>query len=149
MPEESSPRHVVRAELEQFYAEQMAMLDEGDATSWVDTFTEDGSFVPPNGAPEVKGRTALREGTDQTITRLSDAGTVRRHVLTNLNLVALEYGQAQTVAYVLVVDSTKGESQITTSTVMRDELTSDGTRWRVARRVVRRDDLAAADQIEP
>ena len=141
MAEKNVQRHIARADLEQFYAEHFALLDEGNAGSWVTTFTEDGIFVPPDGRPEVKGRAILKAGTEKTSARLSDAGTVRRHVLANLNLLALADGKAETRAYVLVVDSVAGETRITTSTVMHDELTSDGTRWYVAHRVVRRDDL--------
>ncbi|GDY32005.1 nuclear transport factor 2 family protein [Gandjariella thermophila] len=136
-------RHIVWAELGQFYAEQMAILDDGDAEGWVDTFTEEGVFVPPNGAPEVKGRAALLAGTRSTVARLKEAGTVRRHVLTNMNLVELADSSARTTSYVLIVDSVAGETRITMSTVMRDELVSDGRRWYVARRVVRRDDVVA------
>ncbi|MCE6995360.1 nuclear transport factor 2 family protein [Saccharothrix sp. S26] len=137
-------RHIAWAELGQFYAEQMAVLDDGDAEGWVDTFTEDGVFVPPNDAPEVKGRQALLVGTRSTVARLDEAGTVRRHVQTNMNLVELSGDSARTVSYVLVVDSTPGEpTRITTSTVMRDELVRDGARWLVARRVVLRDDADA------
>ena len=145
MPESSTTekRHIIRAEIEQFYAEQMEILDDGRAERWVDTFTDDGIFVPPGGAPEVKGRAALLAGTRQTVARLAEAGTARRHVLTNLNLVSVTRGKAETSAYVLVVDSTEGESRITTATVMRDELTFAGERWYVARRVVRRDDMSA------
>src|SRR4051812_29284933 len=130
---DTGARHVLRAELGQFYAEQMAILDDGDAAAWVDTFTEDGVFVPPNGGPEVKGRAALLEGTRATVARLSESGTVRRHVLTNLNLVAVAEGSARTTSYVLVVDSAGGETRMTTATVMRDELVSEGGRWYVAR----------------
>ena len=109
----------------------------------MDTFVDDGVFVPPGGAPEVKGQSALLEGTKATVARLAEAGTVRRHALTNLNLVAVVEGGAQVTAYVLVVDSTAGETRITTCTVMRDQLVSDGEHWYVARRVVTRDDLDA------
>ena len=141
-------RYVVRAQIEQFYAEQMALLDEGNAEKWVDTFTDDGVFVPPGGAPEVTGRSALLTGTKATVARLSGAGTVRRHVLTNLALAAPAGRDAQVTAYVLVVDSAEGETRITTSTVMHDELVRDGAGWRVARRVVRRDDLPAPSTSE-
>ncbi|MFD0900475.1 nuclear transport factor 2 family protein [Actinomadura sediminis] len=146
--EKIARRYVVRSQIEQFYAEQMALLDEGDAGSWVNTFVDDGVFVPPGGAPEVKGRSALLAGTEATVARLAEAGTVRRHVLTNLNLVALVEGGAQVTAYVLIVDSAAGESRITTSTVMRDQLVSDGRRWYVARRAVSRDDLDASSPSE-
>jgi 3-phenylpropionate/cinnamic acid dioxygenase small subunit len=137
--DKSAQRILARAEIEQFYAEHFTMLDEGDAASWVGTFTEDGIFVPPAGRAELRGRETLRASTEKTVARLADAGTVRRHVLANLNLIALTGGRAEVRAYVLVVDSTAGESRITTSVLMRDELTSDGTRWYVARRVLHRD----------
>lgn len=134
-------RHLVWAELGQFYAEQMAILDDGDADGWVDTFTADGVFVPPGGAPPVTGREALLAGTRATVARLAEAGTVRRHVLTNLNVTEVTEHDARTTSYVLIVDSTDGQTRITTSTLMRDELVSDGSRWLVGRREVWRDDL--------
>lgn len=139
--EKDVQRCIARVSLEQFYAEHFTLLDEGDAEGWVNTFTEEGIFVPPDGRPDVKGRATLRAGTEKTIARLSDADTVRRHVLTNLNVLSLAGRKAETRAYVLVVDSAPGETRITTSTVMRDELTSDGTHWYVAHRIVQRDDL--------
>jgi bifunctional aromatase (cyclase/dehydratase) len=131
-------QRATRAELEQFYAEQMMLLDEGDAASWAETFTEDGIFVPPN-APAVQGRAAMRAGAERTAAEFRGKGMVRRHVVANLNLVSLEGGKAQVTAYVLVVDSAQGASRITTSTIVHDELHSDGARWYLAHRVVRRD----------
>jgi len=135
----SAQRVLARAEIEQFYAEHFAVLDEGDAATWVSTFTEDAIFVPPTGRAELRGRETLQAGTEKTVGRLADAGTVRRHMLANLNLIALNGGRAEVRAYVLVVDSTAGECRVTTSVHMRDELTWDGTRWYVARRVLHRD----------
>jgi hypothetical protein len=39
--EKSAQRHNAWAELGQFYARQMTLLDEGNTGSWGDTFTED------------------------------------------------------------------------------------------------------------
>jgi hypothetical protein len=117
----------------------MTLLDEGKTGIWGDTFTEDAIFVPPNGAPEVQGRAALKAGMEAALAGLWGAGIVRRHMLTNLNVVALPDGKAQATAYVLIVDSAKGESRISTFMIMHDELHSDGAGWHVSRRVVRRD----------
>jgi hypothetical protein len=132
-------RVLARAEIEQFYVEHFALLDEGNAATWVNTFIKDGIFVPPAGRAELRGRETLQASTEKTVSRLADAGTVRRHVLANLNLIALNGSRAEVRAYVLVVDSTAGECRVTTSVLMRDELTWDGTRWYVAHRVLHRD----------
>ena len=50
----------LQAEVQQFYARQMHLLDSGEADAWAETFTEDGVFAA-NAHPEpARGRETIR-----------------------------------------------------------------------------------------
>ncbi|MFJ6523254.1 nuclear transport factor 2 family protein [Streptomyces filamentosus] len=71
----------VQAEVQDFYARQMRLLDEGRAEEWAETFTEDGVFTqnvkpePWRGRAEIAAR--MRVGLD----RLAARPVTRRHWL--------------------------------------------------------------------
>ena len=94
--------------VQQFYAVQMRLLDEGRAEEWAATFTEDGEFgqdrrpEPRRGRAEIGGR--LRKAADA----LADRGVVRRHWLGMLAVDPQQDGTVRTRYYALVIETPKG-----------------------------------------
>lgn len=131
--------------VDQFYAVQMQALDDGDIAGWVQSFTADGVFVS-NGLPDpVVGREQLAALADETIARLDQRGAIRRHFVFNVIIDQLADGLLRTTCYVPVFDTIDGQTSLTTSTVMRDELVSAGGGLLVRHRTVTRDDLVAKE----
>jgi 3-phenylpropionate/cinnamic acid dioxygenase small subunit len=129
------------SQVEQFYAFQMQVIDDGDAAGWAATFVEDGVFTS-NGMPEpVVGRDRLTAEAADTVARLSDAGTARRHIVSNVRIEQVSPDLLRVTSYVPVIDTTDGVAVLRTSTVMRDELVRGATGWLVRHREVSRDDL--------
>ncbi|MFD0346153.1 nuclear transport factor 2 family protein [Kitasatospora aburaviensis] len=56
------PLERLRADIEQFYARHMQLLDGGRAEEWAATFTEDGTFRLPGRPEPSRGRAELAEG---------------------------------------------------------------------------------------
>ncbi|WP_242904538.1 nuclear transport factor 2 family protein [Actinomadura terrae] len=133
----------IYSRIDQFYAMQMQALDDGDIAAWVDTFTDDGVFVS-NGLPDpVEGRDGLRTLGSQAVARLDEQGAIRRHFVFNVIVETAPDGTLWTTCYVPVFDTIDGVTNLTTSTVMRDELVGSGEKLLVRYRTVTRDDLLA------
>ncbi|MET8976876.1 nuclear transport factor 2 family protein [Streptomyces sp. NPDC004539] len=133
----------VCSRIDQFYARQMQALDDGDIAAWVDTFTDDGVFVS-NGLPDpVEGRSGLTALGGEAVARLDAKGAIRRHFVFNVIVEPLADGVLRTTCYVPVFDTVDGVTQLTTSTVMRDELVGSRDGLLVRHRTVTRDDLLA------
>ena len=131
----------IYSRIDQFYAFQMQALDDGDIAIWAETFTDDGTFVS-NGLPDpVVGREQLTALAGETVARLNDKRAIRRHLVFNVIVEPLAAGVLRTTCYVPVFDTIDGETSLTTSTVMRDELISLGDGLLVRHRSVTRDDL--------
>ena len=134
------------ARIDQFYAIQMQALDDGDIAAWVDTFTDDGVFVS-NGLPEpIRGRSGLAALGNDAVARLDKRGAIRRHFVFNVIVEPLPEGVVRTTCYVPVFDTVDGVTDLTTSTVMRDELVTSDRGLLVRHRTVTRDDLLAVAQ---
>src|SRR5262245_64819497 len=68
-------------EIQHFYARQMRFLDNGMATEWAQTFTEDGVFLA-NAHPEPQsGRVQIEAAARKTSMQLAEQGVQRRHWL--------------------------------------------------------------------
>ncbi|MDC0772592.1 nuclear transport factor 2 family protein [Streptomyces sp. HD] len=129
-------------QVQQFYAEQMQLLDAGAAEDWAETFTEDGVFAanahprPSVGRDDIAR--AAREATDVYAAK----GVQRRHWL---GMVRVEPRDADTVAaqcYALVIETPRGgQAAIRVSTRCEDLLVRSGGRWQIKERRVTRDDL--------
>jgi 3-phenylpropionate/cinnamic acid dioxygenase small subunit len=132
----------VRCEVEQFYAFQMQVLDEGDATAWAATFTDTGVFVPHLAADQLTGRAQLEAGAAKAISRLNADGVTRRHIVSNICVEQVSVDIVRVSSYVPVIDTMSGEARIKCNTVMNDELVRHGTTWLVRHRKVLRDDLS-------
>jgi actinorhodin biosynthesis protein ActVIA len=133
----------IYSRIDQFYAMQMQALDDGDIATWADTFTGDGVFVS-NGLPNpVEGRDGLTALGSEAVARLDEQGAIRRHFVFNVIVEPAPNGILWTTCYVPVFDTIDGVTNLTTSTVMRDELVDSGEGLLVRYRTVTRDDLLA------
>ncbi len=133
---------VLHSQINQFYAEQMQLLDKGDTDAWAATFTQDGVFAA-NGLPQpAHGRAAIAEGARRSVEQLAAAGVVHRHWLGMLNLRGEPDGTVHVRCYALVIQIPRGgEPTIFRSTVCTDVLVPHGASWLVRERHVTRDDL--------
>jgi hypothetical protein len=129
--------------VQQFYAEQMQLLDLGAAQEWADTFTEDGVFAA-NGQPApVRGRAAITAAVHATNERLAKEGVAHRHWLGMLTVRPQSDGTLKTRSYALVLEVPRGgDARIHRSTVCEDVLVPIDDSWQVRHRAVTRDDLA-------
>ncbi|GGX44714.1 SRPBCC family protein [Streptomyces fructofermentans] len=128
----------VYASLQQFYARQMRLLDEGEGDAWAATFAEDGVFDQSTFTEPLRGRTtiaaAVRERPD------APPGTVRRHWLGLPAAWRFPDGSVRTAYDALVVATATGAAPvIRLSTSCRDVLVQDGDGWLVSHRYVGHD----------
>ncbi|RKT55611.1 nuclear transport factor 2 family protein [Saccharothrix australiensis] len=129
--------------VQQFYARQMQLLDDGAVAEWAATFTADGSFAA-NARPEpVVGRAAIEAGALAAARQLASEGIVRRHWLGMLSVEQLPGGRVRARCYALVISTPKGgQAGVHVSTVCEDVLVPDGGSFAVQERRVTRDDLS-------
>ncbi len=129
-------------QVQQFYARQMHLLDNGHGQEWADTFTVDGVFAA-NAAPEpVKGRDNIAAGAGATIKQLEADGIVRRHWLGMLDARPQADGTVQVNSYALIIETRKGgQAGVRMSTLCEDVLVREGGELLVRERKVSRDDL--------
>ncbi|MFJ9775881.1 nuclear transport factor 2 family protein [Kitasatospora sp. NPDC101157] len=134
----------IHAEVQQFYAHQMQLLDRRACEEWAATFTPDGVFAA-NGLPApVRGREAIAAAARAAGERLAADGLVHRHWLGMLTVTAAPGGELFARSYALVIQiRLGGTSEIHRSTVCEDRLVraEDGSLLVLDRRVTR-DDLA-------
>ncbi|AZK96232.1 MULTISPECIES: nuclear transport factor 2 family protein [Streptomyces] len=137
----SSSVESVYAEVQQFYARHMHLLDAGDGEGWALTFTEDGSFAPPSLPEPVVGRDALAEGVNKAAAALTEAGEVHRHLL---SMVAVEHGadgELSVRSYAQIIATPRGGSpRLHLMCVCDDVLVRVDGELKVRERRVTRDD---------
>ncbi|PTR24955.1 3-phenylpropionate/cinnamic acid dioxygenase small subunit [Rhodococcus sp. OK519] len=128
-------------EIHQLYGRQSHLIDEGHAVEWAATFTADGEFHSPSYPAPVVGTAALTEFADTFFANASVAGEVHRHVLTNIAVDRVGDDELDVHAYLQIVATRIGdESRLVRFTTVADRVVRVGGQWRIARRVVRRDD---------
>ncbi|MFF5706505.1 nuclear transport factor 2 family protein [Streptomyces sp. NPDC012794] len=126
------------ARIQQFYAGQMAMMDDGRAEEWAATFTEDAVFPP-----SVTSRAGRADSARAHAEKLLREKTDLRHWLGMLDVRPQPDGSLHARAYVLTARTVRGEElRITASVVCRDRLVEEDGRWRVSERTLRRDGAA-------
>ncbi|WP_019819641.1 nuclear transport factor 2 family protein [Saccharomonospora saliphila] len=128
-------------EVQQFYARQMWLLDNGDADSWADTFTEDGTFVERGRYEPLTGRRDIAAAARRRVDAVTGDGLVRRHWL---GMLRVEDGADGTVRtrYRAVALSTPyggGPATLYASTTAEDVLLRDRDDLRVRERHVTHD----------
>ncbi|MFE9119657.1 SRPBCC family protein [Streptomyces sp. NPDC007172] len=126
------------ASVQQFYARQMRLLDEGDGEAWAATFTEEGAFEQTSFTEPVRGRASIARAVRER--PAAPAGTVRRHWLGLPAAWRFPDGSVRTGYDALVVSTTEGAAPvIRLSTSCQDVLVADGDGWLVSHRHVGHD----------
>lgn len=129
------------AEVQQFYARHMHLLDMGAAEEWARTFTEDGVFKLPSGPEPVRGRAALAAGVRKVAAGLAEAGEVHRHVLGMLAVTPQADGSLQVRSYAQIITTPRsGQPRLHLMCVCEDVLVREDGELRVRERRVTRDD---------
>ncbi|MEU0133962.1 nuclear transport factor 2 family protein [Streptomyces sp. NPDC006296] len=133
------------AEIHQLYHLQSHLIDGGRAAEWADTFTEDGSFTSPTYPAPVTGTAALTAFAERFAAGCAADGAVRRHVVSNVALTGDDgAGTLQVEAYLQIIATIGGAAPHTERfTTLTDRVVHDGSGWRIAARVVRRDGAPA------
>jgi 3-phenylpropionate/cinnamic acid dioxygenase small subunit len=130
-------------EIQDFYARQMQLLDEGRTEEWASTFTEDGVF-DASAAPEpVRSRAAIAAGASAASAGFTAQGIQRRHWLGMISAAPRADGTVSAQCYALVITTPKGgRPAIGASTTCNDILVRESDDWKVQERKVVRDDLS-------
>ncbi len=131
----------VYQEVQNFYARQMRLLDEGDTESWAETFEPDGIF-DANGLPEpVRGREVISSSARKAWEALAAEGIQRRHWIGMLEVGENADGTLRAHSYALVFTTERdGPTAIQVSTTCVDVLVRTSGALQVRHRTVRRDD---------
>ncbi|MDX2596056.1 nuclear transport factor 2 family protein [Streptomyces sp. WI03-4A] len=129
-------------EIQQFYAQQMHLLDDGRVEEWARTFTEDGVFAANAQPVPAVGRAAITEAAAKATDAYAAAGVQRRHWL---GMVSVESATGQTViarCYALVIETPRGgRPEIKASTLCEDRIVRADGAWQIQDRQITRDDL--------
>ncbi|MEU5841610.1 nuclear transport factor 2 family protein [Rhodococcus sp. NPDC047139] len=138
---DDSVDEAVLARIHQLYGRQSHLIDGGAAREWAETFTPDGEFCSPSYPAPVAGTDALEDFAERFYAAAQDAGEVHRHVVTNLAVYRLDRDTLRVQAYLQIVATARGgESRLVRFTTIDDRLVHIDGEWRIARRVVSRDD---------
>lgn len=133
----------LHAEIQQFYAHQMQLLDLGEAEQWAHTFTEDATFAVPTLPEPVRGRAGLVAATSRASAELAAAGQRHRHFIGMLDVRPRPDGAVGVRSYAIVYASqVGGASRVHRVCVCEDVLLRQDGELRVSARTVTRDDLA-------
>jgi SnoaL-like domain len=131
------------AEIQQFYAHHMQLLDAGEAQRWAELFTADASFSVPTAPEPVRGRARLVAAVRETSAHLSEQGEQHRHWLGMIDVQPQPDGSIKTRSYALVFASPRGgPSRVHRVCVCEDVLVRESGELRLSERRVTRDDLA-------
>lgn len=129
-------------EIQQFYAQQMHLLDDGRVEEWARTFTEDGVFAANAQPVPAVGRAAITKAAADATAAYAAAGVQRRHWL---GMVSVESATEQAVTarcYALVIETPRGgRPEIKASTLCEDRIVRQDGAWQIEDRRITRDDL--------
>jgi hypothetical protein len=130
------------AEVQQFYAHHMHLLDDGRADEWADRFTPDGTFFAPTMPAPTTGRAQLAAAVRQAHQAHVEIGEQRRHWHGMLSVEPREDGSYLVTCYAQVIHTPRGgTSRIHRACVCRDVLVRAEDGLQIRERVVTRDDL--------
>lgn len=135
----------IYAEVQNFYARHMYLLDSGAAQEWADTFTADGVFAPPSAPEPIVGRAALAAGVRESVIRLRERAEQHRHVLLSVDVQPQRDGSLLVRSYAQVIATPRGgEPRLHLMCVTHDVLVREDGELRVKHRRVSRDDQPQA-----
>ncbi|MFK8908662.1 nuclear transport factor 2 family protein [Streptomyces sp. YS-3] len=133
------------AQILQFYARHMQVLDAGEAEEWAEGFTEDGVFAQ-NVKPEPwKGRLDIATSMRRGIDRLAGRDVQRRHwfsmvVATPESAEAGDEEAVRTRYYAVVFETPRGgKASVYLSTTGEDVLVRRSGRWLIKHRDIAHD----------
>lgn len=128
------------AQILQFYAHHMQLLDAGAADEWASGFTEDGIFAQ-NVKPEPwRGRDMIATHMRRGVGRLAERGLVRRHWFGMVVVDSQDEDTVQTRYYAVVFETPRGgKASVYLSTTGADLLVRQDGRWLIKRRDVAHD----------
>lgn len=130
------------AQVQQFYAEHMHLLDSGAVDAWASTFTPDATFDVPTLPEPLRGRAALAESLRRTTEELAAEGVQRRHWHGMVAVFPNPDGTLRVRCYALVFSTPRGgQPALHRVCVCEDVLVRESGRLLVQRRRVTRDDL--------
>ncbi|WP_034089983.1 nuclear transport factor 2 family protein [Streptacidiphilus albus] len=129
-------------QVQQFYAQQMQLLDQGRVEEWAATFTEDGVFAA-NAHPEpTVGRAAIIASAGAATADYAARGIQRRHWLGMVSIETSGPDALTARCYAVVLETPRGgPAGIKASTLCEDRLVRGADGWLVEHRLVTRDDL--------
>ncbi|WP_250403525.1 nuclear transport factor 2 family protein [Streptomyces cellostaticus] len=128
--------------VQQFYARQMRLLDDGRAEEWAETFTSDGVFNANAFPQPVVGRAAIAAAARAAVDDYARRGIQRRHWLGMLSVRPGDGEELLVGSYALVVETPRGGTpEIRSSSICDDVLVHEYGTWRVKDRQIRRDDI--------
>jgi hypothetical protein len=123
--------------LQQFYAYQMGLLDDGDVSGWAATFTRDAVFEDSSTEQPLRGRAAIEEPVRLRVAQLAAERRQFRHWFAMIDVLGQDAGRLYTRFYALAISTGAGGPTVVHGhLVCRDELISEGSRHLVARRSV-------------
>ncbi|MEU9982407.1 nuclear transport factor 2 family protein [Streptomyces sp. NPDC050856] len=124
------------AQVQQFYARQMGLLDDGRPDEWAETFTEDAVFQEASRLSEpLRGRDAIRVSARARKERLAADGIDFRHWLGMLSVTPDEDGSLRARSYALAMRVPRGGAlDIFASVVCHDQLVPVEGTWQVRHR---------------
>ncbi|WP_278261637.1 nuclear transport factor 2 family protein [Nocardia sp. AG03] len=124
------------ADLLQFYARQLRLLDDGHVEEWAGTFTVDGVLRQAHRTTARKGRAEIADGLRRAADGLRARGAVRRHWVGNLTIESTG-DTIHTRFYALVIESTpENPAHLHLSTDIRDELVPVADSWEIRERTI-------------
>jgi 3-phenylpropionate/cinnamic acid dioxygenase small subunit len=128
------------AQILQFYAHHMQLLDNAEAEDWADGFTDDGVFGQ-NVKPEpTRGRDTIAASMRRGVDRLAGRGVQRRHWLSMVVADEATDGSVRTRYYAVVFETPLGgKASVYLSTTGEDTLVRQDGRWRIRHRVINHD----------
>ncbi|MDL5205438.1 nuclear transport factor 2 family protein [Streptomyces sp. ALI-76-A] len=131
------------AQVQQFYAHQMRILDAHDTERWAGTFTEDAVLELPALSEPVPARAGLARYARAGAARQRRAGGRLTHWVGMLDAEPQADGSVHTRCSALVYVTPSGDGpKVLRVCVMADVLVRAHGEWRIAHRRVTRDDLA-------
>lgn len=98
--------------VEQFYAEHMRAIDDGNIGAWVSGFTADAIFTSNSIDHPIRGRDDIGRYLAAAARDRVDQGVRHRHLVSMLRVSAPLAGRVRTRSYVLVLEQRAGEGGV-------------------------------------
>jgi 3-phenylpropionate/cinnamic acid dioxygenase small subunit len=141
LTEESTVFAGIYAEVQNFYAMHMHLLDGGQAEEWGEGFTADGTFTLPSQPEPARGRADIVAGAQKSIAELAAANETRRHLLSMVAVEPQADGSLKVRSYAQIIATPRdGTSRLHVMCVCEDLLVRENGELRLHERRVTRDD---------